>query len=480
MNKCLVGAFGLMVFGWISPVYAYDDCNGTDDWAMYNYDVSGTRHNTREDKLTPWNVGGLHQIWNVPTPAPVTGTPIVVDDKAYVGDWLGNFYKLDARNGHIAWTAHVDGPVSGTALLYQTRLIFGDQLGFIYGLDPTSGAIKWKVRPNPHSEAAIFGAATPIGGNVAIGIASNEEIAALDPSYNCCSFRGSVVLLDPSNGHVLWQTYVISETERAAGASGAGVWSTPTYDQDLDLIYFSTGNNYTDPTNDKSDAVIALDAYTGAIRWSNQRVKNDSSTFRDPVEVNSDSDFGDSVQIYRLPSGRKVVGAGNKNGIYSVFDAATGELVREKQLQVGGSLGGLFADSATAYGITYANGSDWPDPFNFDVLPNAGLLTAVTGDAQHVVWQLSIPQKANLSGVAVANGVVYFASLNPGTGDRLSNSSGTLFAVNASTGAQLAAVPLGNCANSGPAISNGRVLFGLGNELLFSGQPTGNIVALGL
>jgi outer membrane protein assembly factor BamB len=85
-----------------------------------------------------------------------------------------------------------------------------------------------------------------------------------------------------------------------------------------------------------------------------------------------------------------------------------------------------------------------------------------------------------LSGVAVASGVVYFVTCNPGTGDRLTNSSGTVFAVSALTGTTLAALPVNSCANGGPAVAHGKVFVGLGNEYLFAGAPTGNIVGFGL
>jgi polyvinyl alcohol dehydrogenase (cytochrome) len=212
----------------------------------------------------------------------------------------------------------------------------------------------------------------------------------------------------------------------------------------------------------------------------NQAISNDVSNFGLPIQKDKDSDFGDSPQIYQLPNGRKVVSAGNKNGIFYLLDAATGALLNAQQLQTGGSLGGLFADSAVGYGMVFTNGADWPDPFDFSVPPNAGIVTAISGDANAELWQLRIAQQVTLSGMAVANGVLYFAACNPGTGTRLTNSSGTIFAVSVFTGATLASIPTDKCANSGPAIAHGQVFVGLGNEYLFSGSPTGNIVALGL
>jgi polyvinyl alcohol dehydrogenase (cytochrome) len=473
-------SFVLAAF-WIlaSPSAARADERSSGDWPMYNHDVRGTRH-SEDTHLSPFNIGALHVLWNFPTPAPVTGTAVTAGDDVFVGDWSGAFYSLDANSGHVDWQAQAIAPISASALVLNDRVFFGDQAGFIYGLDRRTGAVAWQVQPNPHPLAAIFSSPTPVGRNIVIGIASNEEDAAGDPSYPCCSFRGSVVMLDPANGHVVWQTYFISDAESAAGSSGAAVWGTPTYDHESGLIYVSTGNNYSAPSNGLEDSVIALDAKSGHIVWVNQAVSNDVANFGLPIEPDKDSDYGDSPQIYRLWSGRKVVSAGNKNGIFYVMDAASGELVGAKRLQTGGSLGGLFADSAEAYGIVFTNGADWPDPFNFDVLPNAGILTAVSGDGMHVLWQKQIAHEVTLSGLAVANGVVYAASCNPGTGDRLTNNSGTVLALNALTGQTLASIPTAKCANGGPSIAHGRVFVGLGNEYLFAGSPTGNVLALGL
>src|SRR6266511_3494575 len=101
---------------------AEHDDRSPDDWSMYNYDVRGTRHNSGEMTLAPWNVSGLHQVWSVPTPAPVTGTPAVVGDELYAGDWARNFYQINARNGHIDWATQMDGPVSASALVHGDKV----------------------------------------------------------------------------------------------------------------------------------------------------------------------------------------------------------------------------------------------------------------------------------------------------------------------------------------------------------------------
>jgi len=138
-------------------------------------------------------------------------------------------------------------------------------------------------------------------------------------------FRGSVVRLDPNTGQIVWQKYVISDEERSRGASGASIWSTPTYDAETDLVYVTTGNNYTGPATETSDAFIALNGTTGDIVWKQQIVQND-------VAGSIEADIGDSPQVYRLPppSGLKVVGAGEKKtGVYSVLDARAGHVVQQ-------------------------------------------------------------------------------------------------------------------------------------------------------
>jgi len=314
-----------------------------------------------------------------------TGTVVTAGNDAYAGDWSGAFYALHANNGKLRWQAQAIAPISASALVTRDQVFFGDQAGFVYGVNRNNGKVQWQVQPNTHPLAAIFSSPTPVGKNIVLGVASNEEDAAADPTYPCCSFRGSVVMLNPANGHVVWQTYLISEAESAAGSAGAAVWASPTYDEETGLIYVTSGNNYSYPTNGLEDSTIALDAHDGHIVWVNQAVSGDVSNFGLPIQEGKDSDYGDSAQIYRLWNGRKVVAAGNKNGILYVMDAHTGELVGANKLQTGGSLGGLFADSAEAYGILFNNGADWPNPFDFDVLPNYGIVTATTGDGMHVL-----------------------------------------------------------------------------------------------
>ncbi|MFI5307200.1 MAG: PQQ-binding-like beta-propeller repeat protein [Polyangiales bacterium] len=485
--RLLLGAvFALGASSVATRVHAQPACDDN-DWPMYNHDAAGTRYNASERTLRASNVGGLHVLWQYPTPAPVSGTPVVADSVIYAGDMAGFFYALRS-DGSLLWSQQLQGSVTASALVTDKIIVVGDISGNLYGLKRATGAVAWSMRPDSHPQAAIWGSPTLVDNHVAVGVASNEESAAGDPNYPCCSSRGSLVMLEPHSGTIIWQTYTVTDAERAAGASGSSIWSTPTYDAKNDMIYVTTGNNFTQPTNGTSDAFMAFNAHNGKIRWVNQRFPNDEWNFRFPYspDQHPDADFGDSAQVYMLPNGRKVVGAGQKSGFYHVLDAKTGDLIQQYQFEVGGTLGGLFADSAVANGVVYANGVNWPAPGSG--LPVAGDLFAFSGDASTLLWRFTsqFPSpygtigSPDLGGVAVANGVVYFTSWGfPSVGV-----PGNLFARDASTGAPLAQISLGTqSSTSGPSVSHGRVYVGTGDAIAAGfgyGVGPGSITAMGL
>ena len=450
------------------------------DWPMYNHDAAGSRHNTAETRLSPATVGDLGVRWNFPTHGPVAGTPAVVNDRVYAADAAGYVYALD-RDGHPLWETQLSiGPtfgyvkLSSSVLVTNRTVIVGDLSGQLHGLDVDTGAVRWTTRPNDHPFAAIWGSPTMVGHNVAVGVSSVEEFYApfLPAGYHP-SFRGSLALLDPATGGIVWQTYTISDAESAAGSSGSPIWSSPTYDPGTNTIFATTGNNYSQPTQGTSDAFMAFDATTGAVKWTNQRTADDEWTFLfgDTSEEHPDFDIGDSPQVYRV-GGRTLVSAGQKSGFLHVLDAATGaEVSAPLQLAPDGTVGGLFADSAYADGVIYANGTDWPGLLAGSP-PNRGILSAVAADGSHELWHFDTPGSPNMSGVAVANGVVYFQSL-----------FGTFYALDARTGVPLAQVFTGSF-TSGPAVSRGQVYVGTGDAAFtfLTGQPIGpgSIMALGL
>jgi outer membrane protein assembly factor BamB len=440
------------------PTRSDDDGGDGGDWPMFGHDPRGTRFNAAERRLGPANVAGLKVLWRFPTPAIVAGTPAVVGGTAFAGDAAGNVYALKADSGQVRWQTHIDNArFTASAVVTRGRVVLGSQTtGVIYGLDQGNGRVVWQIKPNTFGRPAIWGSGTRVGDFVAIGVASNDE----GPPPPFLS-RGSLVLLDPKDGRVVWQTFTITDAEAARGSTGASIWTTPAYDEETDTIYVGTGNNFTEPATGTSDAIIAFDADTGAIRWVNQRFADDTWTPRFPT--GPDFDFGDSPQLYRLPDGRKVVGDGQKSGAYHVLDAATGAVVHAQQFIPGSTLGGLYTDSAVAEGVVFAPGNDRT------VSPPRCALIAMTGDGTTELWRF-VTTGLEANGVAVANRVVYFKP----------SSDPNLYAFD-TAGHRLAAVPVGG-SNSGVAIAHGRLFLGLGDVFSngFNFLAPGGIVALGL
>ena len=441
-------------------------------WTMSNYDPEGTRYNSAEHQLGPRNVGGLKVLWRVPTSGTVTGTPAVSDGVVYAGDLNGDVYAVRA-DGTVLWTTHVIGRVSASIAVIRDTLVFGDLAGYIYGLDPRTGAIRWKIRPNPHPIAAIYGSATQVGKYFAIGTTIDAEEPGV-PASAAAGGSGSVLLADPSDGRVIWQTYTVTQAELAQGATGADVWSTPAYDERSGMLYVATGNNFNPPVTPTEDAIIGLDARTGQIRWVDQAYNQDIFPTPGSPQQDVDYDFGDSPHIYQLAGGETVVGAGNKDGTYYVVDAATGAPVHQLQVEPGGLLGGLFATAAVHNDVVFANGINWPGhDLVTGVPPTAGDLIAIAGDGSRELWRFTTPGSPDLSGVAVANGVIYFQSMT----------DGNLYALDERTGAELAHVLTGG-AHSGPAVVGGRIYLGTGVTAgrikAFDYPGTPGIVAVGL
>ena len=455
------------------------ECLSSAGWSMYGFDPRGSRDNTTETTLTTSNVGQLGVTWTFPTAGPVTGTPAVAGGSVYAGDLAGNVYSVNEETGSLNWTVNVGHAVSDSILATGNTLIFGDGNGNVWGLNAETGATLWKVRPNKTTRyGAVFGSATMIGRDVAIDFASTEE----SPTVKTYHENGSLALLNPKNGHVIWQTYAIPQAAYTAGWRGAGLWSTPTYDRTTHTIYVGTGNYYqagtgTDPGVE--DGLMAFNSQTGAVLWTDQFTKGDIfNGSMVPGPDDPDADVGDSPKIFTLPSGETAIGIGSKDGFYFVVDAATGAGINVPnglQLEVGGGLGGLFAAGAVDQkdGIVFQNGLDWPTAGVNSDPPVGGDLYAVSLDGNTMLWDFKTPAP-NGSGVAIANGVVYFTSLD-----------GNLYALDA-TAADAGDALLGTFqigANySGPAVTDGHVFVGTGaiDPLPPGTQYQNGIVCLGL
>jgi polyvinyl alcohol dehydrogenase (cytochrome) len=232
----------------------------------------------------------------------------------------------------------------------------------MYALNAESGELIWQTRPVTHLLTQVT--ATPLfyKGVVYQGFSSLEESLVVDPSNACCSFRGSVVALDAATGGTIWQSFTIAEVAKAlapgsrfGGPSGAAIWSTPTIDEQKEAIYVATGDNYSDPVTETSDAVLAFDLKTGELLWSRQFTQGDAynsacnSRTREncPPEDGPDFDFGQPPILVQLGSGKRALVIGQKSGmVYAIDPDAQGEILWQTRAGAGGLLGGSQWGSA--------------------------------------------------------------------------------------------------------------------------------------
>ena len=401
------------------------------------------------------HVRGLKLKWAFGFDGDVTAfaQPTVLDGQVFVGSAGGVIHALRAATGCLQWVFQANGPVRSSLLVVpdgkQHALLFGDQTGWFYALRAETGALLWKKKIEDHDAARLTGAPVAYQGSVFVPIASWEETRSLDPDYPCCTFRGSVVALRVRDGKQIWKSYTIAETPKVTGKtkrgtpqlgpSGAGVWSSPTLDTKRGLLYITTGDNYSSPSTDTSDAIMALDLAGGRIVWSRQVTAQDAynsscGTDRDscPKEAGPDYDFGSSAILVTAPGGRDLLLAGQKSGIVYAFDPnRKGEIVWQVRVGKGSANGGvqwgMASDGQKVYAAVSDVGRTRPtDPLDtrrsiLDPSAGGGLTALRIADGSKAWFAAPIPcvagapsgcSPAQPSAVTAIPGIIFSGSLD--------------------------------------------------------------------
>jgi polyvinyl alcohol dehydrogenase (cytochrome) len=322
--------------------------------------------------LTAADVGKLKLKWafNLGDITEARSQPTVVGGRVFIGSSTGAVYSLDADSGCTRWGFLAKNPIRGGVTLgmsNHTSAIFAtDSGGTVYALNAQSGVLIWKVRPVEHYAAVATATPRYYKGVIYQSFASFEEALGGDPKFQCCSFRGSVLALDAATGQKLWQAFTISEAAQPThkspagtqqfGPSGAAIWSTPTIDEQAGALYVSTGDNYSDPPTNTSDAILALDLKTGQLLWSKQLTANDvyNNACAIPVPGNcpqahgADSDFGQSPILVDLGAGKRLLVIAQKSGMVHAIDPdEKGTILWQTRVGEGGPLGGSQWGSAS-------------------------------------------------------------------------------------------------------------------------------------
>ncbi len=342
--------------------------------------------------------------------------PTTAGGTVFVGSQNGTVYALDAKSGCVRWTFRASAEVRTPIVISdwqasdedpQARAYFGDILARAYALDARTGELIWIKKVDDHPNATITGAPVLAENRLYVPVSSLEVMLAIDPSYACCTFRGALVALEAATGTLVWKTHTITQEPTHVGRtsadtsilapSGAPIWNSPTVDLKRRQLYSGTGENFSSPANDSSDAIIAFDMDDGEIKWIAQATQGDAwnvgclsdyapNPANCPEENGPDFDFASPPILVKLDDRREILVAGQKSGDAMAIDPDSGEFIWRSKVGRGGVQGGVHFGMAAEGQRVYVPINDMTYPedvtrYQFTQDPRPGLfaLDAKTG-----------------------------------------------------------------------------------------------------
>ncbi|HEV8394808.1 MAG TPA: PQQ-dependent dehydrogenase, methanol/ethanol family [Vicinamibacterales bacterium] len=449
------------------------------NWLTYGGSYKSQRYSAL-DQINRQTVARLKVAWAYQMrPGVVETSPLVADGIMYITEPPSTVTALDVRSGRPIWTytpaippdVIIIGspPVNRGVGILDDTVFLGTVHGHLIALDARSGGVRWDVTVQDN-KSGYYLTLSPLAldGKIIVGVSGAET-----------GIRGFIDAYDAKSGKLLWRTYTIPapgepgfETWGKGNGwqtGGGSTWLTGSYDPDLKLLYWTTGNPAPDWNADNrpgdnlyTDAVLALDPDTGKLRWHFQFT---------PEDVH-DWDSNQTVILFEATVGgreRKLLGQANRNGFYYVLDRETGAFITgvpyAKQ---------TWADGLDAKGRPIRKKGIAPSPEGTLVFPN------IQGAANWYSPSYS-PQTKLFYQHAREMGTIYYkgdAVYKPGTaftggGGRYVNgddASGAIRALDAVTGKLKWEFPL---------LSPGWTsLLSTAGGLVFGGTEEGNFVAL--
>jgi alcohol dehydrogenase (cytochrome c) len=325
-------------------------------------------------------------------------------------------FAIDIATGRQLWTTPVEyapdvprvvccGLINKGIALYNGRIFRGTLDAHVVAIDMKTGRQIWKQKAAEWKEGYSMTNAPQIANGVLItGISGGEY-----------GIRGFIDGWDPDTGKHLWRTHTTAAPGEPGGDTwpagtdhykrgGAGTWMTGSYDPELDLVYWGTGN--AGPWNSAVRpgdnlyvaSVIAVRPQTGQIVWHYQWTPGDMYDY-DGINENILAEVTVDGQQ------RKVLMHADRNGYLYVLDRATGKLLAANAFARVNWADGI--DMKTGRPIpsemtrklqagqhidiwpSYRGGKNWP-PMAFS--PNTGLLYANTINQSMEYWFDKLPE----------------------------------------------------------------------------------------
>ncbi len=349
------------------------------DHSGWGNNPEGTGYrNAEQAGITAANISSLKLKWAFafPDATVMRSKPAIAGDWLIVGGQYGEVVAINQQTGKIGWVFHASAAIRGAiAVSYGPNSItayFADYSTIVYAVDVKTGKELWDKRAGFDQLSSVTGTVAVYGGKVYVPITSLEVGSAANGKYSCCISSGGVVALDAKTGAEVWRyrvlpTAKLSGTNRngkpSYGPSGAPVWCSPTVDVTRGRLYIGTGENYSTPTTNTSDAIQALDLKTGKLIWNFQATSNDAYNLACPFLANCpgkggpDLDFGMAPILVKRKNGQDILVAGQKSGVVYAL-TTTGKLIWKTRVGKGGALGGIHWGMSTDGKYVYAANAD--------------------------------------------------------------------------------------------------------------------------
>lgn len=329
--------------------------------------------------------------------------PTVASGRVFVGSDTGAVYALDAKTGCYYWVFHAPAAVRTAVVIGASSRVRSGALAYVsdvranvYALDARSGELVWAQKADEHRVGRITASPVLVNGILYVPVSGvGEEGSVSNPTYECCTFRGSIMAFHAGTGRPEWKAWAITDEPRQTGTrpngvrtfgpAGASIWNTPTVDLARGVVYAGTGNAFTTPVGDTTDAVLAFSLKDGRIVWKHQLTAGDVNG---GGAAYVDFDIGSSPILRKLPDGRSLVLVGQKSGdVYALDPDKGGALVWKVNLSKGGFWGGIEWGMAADDRHVYVPISDYPfRPPRWPPTPEAGSLIALRLDTGQQVW----------------------------------------------------------------------------------------------
>ncbi len=304
-----------------------------DNWLTYAGDYAAQRHSP----LTQINTGNASSLvpkwtYHIENARKLEATPIVYEGVMYVTN-SNEVHAIDARTGRRIWLYRDEQAarqsVNRGAAILGDRVFFVTSDAHLVALHRKTGALLWDKKYADSSKGySSTMAPLALKDRVLVGVAGGDG-----------GIRGFVASFSVSTGEELWRLYTVpkkgepgaeSWTEFNTESGGGATWMTGTYDPELNLVYWQTGNPWPDfygkdrrGDNLYTCSVVAIDADTGKLKWYFQFTPHDTHDWdAQSIPVLVDLAFQGKP--------RKLLLHPNRNGFFYVLDRTNGEFLLAK------------------------------------------------------------------------------------------------------------------------------------------------------